>query len=328
VVVADKFAVVTGGGDKTPFVIDGSQIALSGDVKIDGSLVVTGTLSLAKLAAGALSVGQYIESANYSPNVSGWRLNANGPALFNTDAIFKGNIDTFGDAVFRGAFLGASQVNVNGIQYNVDYSTMGFGASAPSVSSHVRSGVFGVAQAPNGTASHNVGVIGFGANLNASSQPSGIGVVGQGNGLGGFFSVNTAGGSAIGAANTSTNASASLGIGHIGVYANPGTAVDSPAIHCDGPLRFGSKLIAIPPDNTTTYLRGDGTWAASSAFAEATHTHAIADVTNLQTSLNGKAASSHTHTLNDITPDNSITPSFQFSTDGGATWNAILLKRL
>tara|TARA_B100000401_G_scaffold139408_1_gene92511 strand:+ start:60028 stop:61875 length:1848 start_codon:yes stop_codon:yes gene_type:complete len=36
-------------------------------------------------------------------------------------------------------------------------------------------------------------------------------------------------------------------------------------------------------------------------FAPSTHTHAIADITNLQTSLDGKAASSHNHSWTDIT---------------------------
>lgn len=36
-------------------------------------------------------------------------------------------------------------------------------------------------------------------------------------------------------------------------------------------------------------------------FTPSAHTHAIADVTNLQTTLNGKAALVHTHVLADIT---------------------------
>ena len=36
-------------------------------------------------------------------------------------------------------------------------------------------------------------------------------------------------------------------------------------------------------------------------FPPEAHTHAISDVTNLQTELNGKAASAHTHVMDDIT---------------------------
>lgn len=39
----------------------------------------------------------------------------------------------------------------------------------------------------------------------------------------------------------------------------------------------------------------------TTGLAESAHTHAIADVTNLQTSLDGKAASSHTHSAADVT---------------------------
>ena len=38
-----------------------------------------------------------------------------------------------------------------------------------------------------------------------------------------------------------------------------------------------------------------------SVFAPDTHSHSIGDVTNLQTSLNGKAASSHSHAISDVT---------------------------
>ena len=38
-----------------------------------------------------------------------------------------------------------------------------------------------------------------------------------------------------------------------------------------------------------------------SAYALAAHDHDIADVSNLQTALNGKAASSHTHTIANVT---------------------------
>jgi hypothetical protein len=47
-------------------------------------------------------------------------------------------------------------------------------------------------------------------------------------------------------------------------------------------------------------------------FAPATHTHTIANVTNLQTTLDGKAASSHTHTIANIT-------SLQTTLDGKLT---------
>lgn len=50
----------------------------------------------------------------------------------------------------------------------------------------------------------------------------------------------------------------------------------------------------------TTLGLGTAATQASSAFAAATHTHVIADVTGLQTALDGKAATSHTHTASQI----------------------------
>ncbi len=50
----------------------------------------------------------------------------------------------------------------------------------------------------------------------------------------------------------------------------------------------------------TTLGLGSAATQASTAFAAASHTHAISDVTNLQTTLDGKAASSHTHSASDI----------------------------
>lgn len=41
--------------------------------------------------------------------------------------------------------------------------------------------------------------------------------------------------------------------------------------------------------------------ALSQLFAKISHTHTIANITNLQTTLNGKANSSHTHTTSQIT---------------------------
>lgn len=51
----------------------------------------------------------------------------------------------------------------------------------------------------------------------------------------------------------------------------------------------------------TTLGLGTAATSASTAFAAASHTHAISDVTNLQTTLDGKAASSHTHTIANVT---------------------------
>lgn len=51
----------------------------------------------------------------------------------------------------------------------------------------------------------------------------------------------------------------------------------------------------------TTYARSNHTHPKSSLYAEASHNHTISNVTDLQSSLDGKASTSHNHTKSDIT---------------------------
>lgn len=45
----------------------------------------------------------------------------------------------------------------------------------------------------------------------------------------------------------------------------------------------------------------NGTWSAWKEYSTVGHTHAIADVTNLQTALDGKASTTHSHVIADVT---------------------------
>lgn len=60
----------------------------------------------------------------------------------------------------------------------------------------------------------------------------------------------------------------------------------------DGTAAVGTSL---------KYARADHVHPTDTSRAASSHTHAIADVTNLQTSLDGKAATSHTHAASDVT---------------------------
>lgn len=106
-------------------------------------------LSVSKLTAGAIAVGQFIQSTSYVPNTSGWRINADGTAelanavvrgtVFASSGLIGGNtIDAsglqssnyvagssgwrinsggsveFGSGVFRGSLSGSSITGVTG----------------------------------------------------------------------------------------------------------------------------------------------------------------------------------------------------------------------
>lgn len=57
-VTADKFRIKGATTDIEPFSIDGDQIVMTGDVSINGSLIVDGEVTFSKLAPNAASLGQ------------------------------------------------------------------------------------------------------------------------------------------------------------------------------------------------------------------------------------------------------------------------------
>jgi hypothetical protein len=65
-----------------------------GNLAVDDAKIVN--MSVAKLVAGSLNVGAFIQSTNYVPNNAGWHINGNGGA-------------EFGFGMIRGTLL-ASQV--------------------------------------------------------------------------------------------------------------------------------------------------------------------------------------------------------------------------
>lgn len=57
-----------------------AMVARLGNAWIDSAMIAN--LSAAKIIAGSLAVGQYIQSSNYIPGSQGWRINADGSAQF------------------------------------------------------------------------------------------------------------------------------------------------------------------------------------------------------------------------------------------------------
>ena len=77
-----------------------------------------GNLNVSKIRSGSLSVGQYMQSANYVPATSGWRVNADGTAEL-ANAVVRGAIYA-SSGTFTGT-ISASTVNsstFNGNTYN------------------------------------------------------------------------------------------------------------------------------------------------------------------------------------------------------------------
>ncbi len=66
--------------------------------------------------------------------------------------------------------------------------------------------------------------------------------------------------------------------------------------------KSGNKVTSMSDTSTDTqYPSAKAVYTALSGKANSSHSHAISDVTNLQTTLDGKAAKSHTHKAADIT---------------------------
>jgi hypothetical protein len=126
-----------------------------------------------------------------------------GDVFFN-NGIFRGDVNTDGDAVFNGDNPTTIPVTVAGTTYNVDYSSSALAATnAPG---QARTGQFGYATSTS--SGLNVGVLGIANSLSRS-----YGVVGQsaGNsGAGGFFTNSSASG--IGAVATNTGGGTALSV--------------------------------------------------------------------------------------------------------------------
>lgn len=65
-----------------------------------------------------------------------------------------------------------------------------------------------------------------------------------------------------------------------------------------GTIATTDDIKAATGTDMSKYLTTD---AANQTYAKASHTHAISDITNLQSTLDGKASSSHSHTISDVT---------------------------
>jgi hypothetical protein len=172
-----------------------------------------------------------------------------GDVFFN-NGIFRGDINTNGDASFTGDNPATVPIEINGTSYSVDYSSSSVGTtSAPG---KVRAGVFGFSNSLSGTPAtssiFNVGVVGIGHN---GVNCPGIGVVGQGDTFGGFFS--------------GTN----TGLVCRGLNSTGNLAFE---IQGQGIFKWNNYLLFPPTGDTTRFLRNDGVWATVSGSGGGTVT--------------------------------------------------------
>lgn len=76
-------------------------------------------LSVDKLVAGSLGVGQWISSTNYSAGSSGWAINANGSAEFNNVTV-RGSIEA-SSLKANTAMVGTVHIDINAVTVPVSY---------------------------------------------------------------------------------------------------------------------------------------------------------------------------------------------------------------
>jgi hypothetical protein len=219
--VADKVSKTTSNiltGTIVPQDLGGIKV---GSITWNTSGVVTSGSGIAITENGI--VGAKAGVPNFSIDTSG-------------NALFKGDINTDGDAYFNGFNLATFTINVGGTSYNIDYSSNSVALN--SALGNVRAGAVGYAYSL--ASQFNVGVLGIGRN----GIPSpGIGVVGDGDTFGGYFS----GGQAA-----------------IVARATGGTNV-AVQIESTGQFLWNGYTIPAPTGSTSLFLRNDGTWATAGA---------------------------------------------------------------
>ena len=203
--------------------------ALSGATgTFSGSLsAATGTFS------GALSGATGTFSGALSAATGSFTGNITGTA----------NINISGDAKFLGDNPTSATIPVYDSLYLIDYSALGDGTTTATFG-NARVGLLGTAVSSGSI--WNAGVVGYATNASSVSGSVGLGVVGSGRDIGGYFS-------------SYTNAGVGL------VCTAPSSIYSAFQIN-QGKFNWGSYSIAQPAGSTTTFLRNDGQWTTVDAM--------------------------------------------------------------
>ena len=165
-----------------------------------------------------------------------------GNVYFN-NGVFRADITTNGDAVFKGDNPTSTTIPVYDSLYFIDYSTFGDGTTSAALG-NVRSGVLGTATSSGSII--NVGVIGYGTTPSSVPGSTGIGVVGSSNNIGGYF------------ASTLTSG--------VGLVCNAASGASRAFQINQGTFAWGAYTISQPTGSTTTFLRNDGQWTTVDAM--------------------------------------------------------------
>ena len=196
-----------------------------------------------------------------------------GDVFFN-NGIFRANINTSGDAVFKGDNTTTTNIPIYDSLYYIDYSVFGDGTTTASLG-NVRAGVLGTGNS-NGSIV-NAGVIGYASNPSFVVGGVGVGVIGSGYNIGGYFSTYISSGIAL----ICTAASSAYVAFQIQ----------------QGKFNWGAYSIPQPTGSTTTFLRNDGTWATPSGGGSGTVTSVSGTGTVSGLSLSGTVTTSGNLTL-------------------------------
>lgn len=155
------------------------------------------------------------------------------------DATFSGNVVTAGDAHFSGKSPGTATAYLGGENRSIDYSAWA-NAQTNASAATVRAGFVGYASAA--ISDYNVGVVGKGSGVGR-----GIGVVGEGKYLGGYFVSTSASGNGIEATNTAGGV----------------------AVACFGKFCWGDYTLSAPNGTSSDqFFSRDGTWREPAITAE------------------------------------------------------------
>ena len=297
----------------------------TGNVTIQGTLKANSVIEVgALIGAGGQTIG----------TVAG---NASAAYAGLSDKLSKSGGDILSGAI---TFNSAGGFKTSGITIATDGSSSGTGVAVTSAGIVGRNGsgiTFAIDTSGNatfkgditgasGTFAGNLSTNGYvKANGQISSADGVASIVGNESGVAGKgvvgYAGNTTLGSGIYGVSPSISAFMSAGVTGLGRAGNPavwGRSFDgSPGVLCENAFVWGGYTYSQPAGSTTTFMRNDGQWATPSV-----------DWSGITGKPSTFAPAAHGHFLSDIQPNNLDTPSFQFSTNGGATWTGILLKRL